>query len=185
MLRAMESLPAGLRKALPYIAVALTIIGFVNFFWFLTESMSLGGDAINGYQRDGHYFLGNKGSYTEVTKSVWEWSRIHAESVWITHPLALLGIAYFVFSYRSRLSGVGGRSTGPDQLVDSRATSPRPPAGIETILRAQGVAVGLVLIVIGILWSIPQNGAFGVAWTALAIVITAINVRRWMTANRK
>jgi hypothetical protein len=101
---------AKLRAALPYVAVAAIAIGFVNFFWFIAESTALGGDAVNGYQLDGRYYVGSHGSYTEVARSIWEWSRLHAISVWLTHPLALLGMAYLIFGYAFPLV-IGGSSS--------------------------------------------------------------------------
>jgi hypothetical protein len=86
-------------KALPYLALIAVVIGAVNFFWVVAESMALGGDALNGYQRDGHYFVGSHGSYTEVGRTAWEWSRVHTASLAITHPLAMVGMAYVLFRF--------------------------------------------------------------------------------------
>jgi len=73
----------------------LFFVGLGNFFWFLLESMSIGGDALNGYARDGHYFVASHGTYTEVAEATWTWSRMHALSVFVTHPLGIA--AGFVF----------------------------------------------------------------------------------------
>ena len=35
----------------------LIAVGILNFFAFAAASIYLGGDAVNGYQKDGHYFL--------------------------------------------------------------------------------------------------------------------------------
>jgi hypothetical protein len=75
------------------------VIGAVNFFWVVAESMALGGDALNGYQRDGHYFVGSHGSYTEVGRAIWEWSRLHTASLFVTHPLAMVALAYVIFRF--------------------------------------------------------------------------------------
>lgn len=84
------------RRVLNYLAVALIVIGFVNFFWFMAESINRG-DALSGKIVDGHYFLGNKTGYTEVDQATWEWSRFHALSVWVTHPLAIAAMAFLNF----------------------------------------------------------------------------------------
>jgi hypothetical protein len=78
-----------IKKALPYLALIAIVIGFGNFFWFFAESVALGGDGLNGYAREGHYYVGSHGSYTEVSRAAWTWSRLHGASVFITHPLAL------------------------------------------------------------------------------------------------
>lgn len=49
-----------------------------NFFAFVAGSMYLGGDALNGFIRAGHYFLCAHGSCVEVSKAVWRYSYWHA-----------------------------------------------------------------------------------------------------------
>ena len=55
----------------------------INFFAFVAITFYLGGDALNGYVRDGHYFLGlhSKGPFTEVSRTVFSYSRWHALTV--------------------------------------------------------------------------------------------------------
>ncbi len=111
-----------MKRALPYLALALVVIGFVNFFWFMAESSRLGGDALNGYQEDGHYYVSRypHGAGREVSQSDWERSRIHAISVPVTHPLAMLGMGYLLFTVvfpamtgmrNGKVSGLSGRSS--------------------------------------------------------------------------
>jgi hypothetical protein len=64
------SFAEGSRAALPYLATAAIIIGFVNFFWFTFEAMALG-TASSGQIIDGRYFLNNKSIYTEVGQAMW------------------------------------------------------------------------------------------------------------------
>jgi hypothetical protein len=90
-------LPA-VKRVLPVLAIAAFVIGFANFMWFFAESVNLGGDALNGFVRDGRYFVVSHGAATEVSKATWEWSRFHALSVFVTHPLAILAGAYLAFS---------------------------------------------------------------------------------------
>lgn len=68
----------------------ILIFACVNFavFWFI--AFDLGGDAFNGKYEDGHYYLADHGRITEVSKQIWWYSRVHAISVFFTHPLALL-----------------------------------------------------------------------------------------------
>ncbi len=67
-------------------------IGAANFLTFTIIAERLGGDAANGKEEAGHYFLAEHGSLTEVSKSIFDYSRFHAYSVWITHRLAIIGI---------------------------------------------------------------------------------------------
>lgn len=73
-----------------WLVYAFGIAALVNFFSFIALDLYLGGDALNGRQAAGHYFLANHGRMTEVSRAVFEYSQWHARSLFITHPLALL-----------------------------------------------------------------------------------------------
>ena len=73
-----------------YLWFALLALGFLNFLVFFVVAVSIGGDAVNGFRSDGHFFLSSHGKLTEVSESVWLYSRAHAYSLMITHPLAIL-----------------------------------------------------------------------------------------------
>ena len=64
--------------------------GVANFVAYWIIGVYLGGDAIGGKAVDGHYFLGNRGYLTEVSRAVFTYSRWHARSVFVTFPLATL-----------------------------------------------------------------------------------------------
>jgi hypothetical protein len=97
-----------MRAALPYLALVAIAVGFINFFWSVGESTTIG-DAMNGYQDDGHYFVRLRGGYNEVSRETWEWSRIHGLSVLITHPLAMAGMGYMLFRFGFPMF-MGGKS---------------------------------------------------------------------------
>ncbi len=67
----------------------------LNFASFWIIAAASGGDAGNGKEEGGRYYLAEHGHYTEVSKDFFEYSRVHARSIWITHPLALLGGIWF------------------------------------------------------------------------------------------
>ena len=115
-----------LARALPYLATALIVIGFANFFWFIAESMSMG-DASQGKIVEGHYFLGNKGTYTEVDEAAWAWSQFHGTSIFITHPLAMAGMAYLLL-----------RRTFPAQMAGSIAAEPEIARRRMEVVRSSG-----------------------------------------------
>jgi len=98
----MEELPIWLR--------ILIVVGMLNFFTFIAGITRFGGDALNGYARDGHYFLGSKGSYTEVSREVWQYSYYHGTSVSITHPLMIVAAALWYTYGRKRRSEYAGSS---------------------------------------------------------------------------
>lgn len=68
---------------------AFFVAAMVNFLVFAALAYHLRGDALGGKVEAGHYFLAYKGSYTEVSKQLFEYSRVHALSVVITFPLAI------------------------------------------------------------------------------------------------
>src|SRR4051812_40384967 len=72
------------------------IVAFTNFAVFWAVSVCSGGDAVNGREVAGRYFLASHGRYTEVSKAFFSYSRIHAHSVWFTHPLALVSLFWFI-----------------------------------------------------------------------------------------
>ncbi|MFN2542406.1 MAG: hypothetical protein ABR514_09610 [Chthoniobacterales bacterium] len=76
------------------LAIFIFVIGFANFFAFMVVSQYLGGSAANGFVRAGHYYLGEHGKYTEVSYRLFRYSQIHGCTLFITHPLALISLAY-------------------------------------------------------------------------------------------
>ena len=52
------------------ICCAIVLIGFFVF------SMIVGGSAVNGYQEAGKYFVGEHGTYVEVSETIWIISNI-------------------------------------------------------------------------------------------------------------
>jgi hypothetical protein len=85
-------------KDVPQWLRILWIIAVLNFAAFMVVALINGGDAVNGKEEGGKYFLVNHGNYTEVSKAFFQYSRIHVYSLWITHPAAILG----AFWYASR-----------------------------------------------------------------------------------
>jgi hypothetical protein len=69
---------------------AILLIAMLNFFAFWYGALILGGDAGNGKEDGGRFFVGMHGKYTEVTEGVYRYSRFHGLSLWVTHPLAMV-----------------------------------------------------------------------------------------------
>jgi hypothetical protein len=92
-------LRARIKKALPYLALIAVVLAFVNFFWFIAESAALGGDALSGYARGGHYYVASHGAVTEVSERTWAWSQIHGVSLFITHGLGMAAMAYLLSGF--------------------------------------------------------------------------------------
>jgi hypothetical protein len=94
------------KKALCVLAI---VIGILNFIAYVTIAGYLGGDAVNGHTENGHYFLMSHGKATEVSEAVYNYSRIHTYTVWITHPLAL--ISGWILSLLKRDERAASKST--------------------------------------------------------------------------
>lgn len=117
-----------LARALPYIATAAVVIGVVNFFWFMAESLGPG-DAFQGKIVEGHYFLGNKGTFTEVDQAAWQWSLVHGASMFVTHVVAMIGGAFLVLR-RSFPAQMAGSAAADPELARRRIDLVRGSGGL-------------------------------------------------------
>lgn len=86
-------------KDAPIWVRCIWVVAIINFASFWVIAVECGGDAINGKAEGGRYFLASHGRYTEVTKSFFEYSRIHSMSIWVTHALAFMGL-FWAISHR-------------------------------------------------------------------------------------
>ncbi|MBR8334771.1 hypothetical protein KDW69_24280 [Burkholderia ambifaria] len=75
-----------------------SVLAFFNFFVFWCAAVYLGGDALNGYVRDLHYFVCAHGSCHEVTHSIWVYSYWHAISSFLGIALVFVEIAILINS---------------------------------------------------------------------------------------
>ena len=75
-----------------WLAYGIGVAALVNFFSFTILSLYLGGDALQGRQAAGHYFLAlhSHGPVTEVSRTIFEYSQWHVLSLFVTIPLAIL-----------------------------------------------------------------------------------------------
>jgi len=73
-----------------WLVYAIGIVALINFASYVIIAQYIGGDAINGHQAGGHYYLSNHGHLTEVSRAVFEYSVWHTISVFVTHGLAFL-----------------------------------------------------------------------------------------------
>jgi hypothetical protein len=55
-------------------------LGLLNFITFLVVDFLIGGDAPNGKVENGHYYINQHGTFTEVSHAVFVYSAIHAYS---------------------------------------------------------------------------------------------------------
>jgi hypothetical protein len=78
---------------------AINTVATVNFFAFFGIALLIGGDALNGHSDHGHFYLSSHGHETEVSESVFLYSKIHLISVFITIPAAMIACAIL---YRQR-----------------------------------------------------------------------------------
>ncbi|HEY4371958.1 MAG TPA: hypothetical protein VGN52_08540 [Burkholderiales bacterium] len=77
------------------IYLALFILAMLNFAAFWLISMQIGGDALAGKVENGHYFLLGHGVYAEVSEGVYTYSRWHALSLWVSHPLGAMAAVFW------------------------------------------------------------------------------------------
>lgn len=91
------------------------MIGLLNFAVFFLVAIWLGGDAVNGTEEGGQYYLANHGKLTEVTHALWSYSRAHVYSVWVTHPMAMFG--GFMSWRERRRSRTGNKPAGSRRIA--------------------------------------------------------------------
>lgn len=120
-----------LRRLLPWLAIVVVAIGFMNFLWFFAESSTIG-DAQRGHIRDGHYYLVHAGVATEVTKAAWDWSSLHAASLLLTHPLAMAAGAFLLFTVVFPLMTGSKNAPGTADRVDRIRASGQSRASVRT-----------------------------------------------------
>lgn len=86
-----------LRAIAPYLAALITLLWIGNFIWVLGANAVYGGGALNGFVRDGHYYVGEHGSYTEVGQAIWERIRLHELGLWLGVPVFIASFGYLLF----------------------------------------------------------------------------------------
>ena len=74
--------------------------------FFIIDLLS-GGDALNGRVQDGRFYLGDHGHFTEVSRRFFEYSRIHALSVFILTPIAILVCGSYLARHKDAKFKVG------------------------------------------------------------------------------
>jgi hypothetical protein len=86
-----------LSKRAKWIVYTTTAIVFPNFFAFVIGSILLGGDALNGYVKSGHFFVCSHGSCNEVSAATWSYSYWHAIAAMAGIVLVMLEVATLTY----------------------------------------------------------------------------------------
>jgi len=82
-------------RKLPNPTTPLFALMFVNFLSFVLLAWWLGGDAFNGHERAGKYFLSSKGQLTEVSYAVFLYSKIHIYALFANFALLIISALIF------------------------------------------------------------------------------------------
>jgi hypothetical protein len=80
-----------MKTMLSRIGFGLFLLAIINFAAFAIGSLVLGGDALNGKVENGTYYVAHRGTHAEVSQVAWWYSYTHAISVFVTHPLGIIG----------------------------------------------------------------------------------------------
>jgi hypothetical protein len=118
---------ATIGTALPYLAIAVVALGFLNFLWFMSETLPLNLIPSDGQVTGGHYFLWSKtnGGYVEVSRSFWEWVRFHEPTVFLSWPLVMIAMGYLVFAQLSgKMVGHTSRAVASERVRQVRDSGP-------------------------------------------------------------
>lgn len=79
-------------------------IAFANFLLFMIMSIVVGGDALNGFKKDGEYFISDHGKYTQVDIFTWYLSRTLGLGALVFTPLAVtLKLSHYLYRLLRRI----------------------------------------------------------------------------------
>lgn len=91
----------------------ITKITIIHFGVYLVIALIIGGDAVNGYAKNGHYFLRLGGYLNEVSYPLFLYSKIHTYILMTNYALFFLILIYFNAVKGNKNSGVKSyRKTG-------------------------------------------------------------------------
>src|SRR5690242_11639391 len=94
-------------------------VAMTNFVIFWVVAVYMGGDALNGFIKEGHYFIYAHGACREVAKSFWTYSYWHAISAMCGIVLVFIAAAVLV-------------NTGDIDLDFSNNAQQREPGGVRS-----------------------------------------------------
>ena len=87
------------------LCLIVAVVGMANFVVFFVVALLIGGDAVNGHQTDGHYFVANHGRYTEVSYPVFLYSRIHVYTLFCSWPFVMIAAGMGNYYKKKQASG--------------------------------------------------------------------------------
>jgi len=73
-----------------WLVYAVGVFAVVNFIAYVAGAFYFGGDAVNGHQEAGRYYLSMNGRLTETSHAVYRYSIWHTISLFVTFPLAMI-----------------------------------------------------------------------------------------------
>jgi hypothetical protein len=79
-----------MKQKIHLVACTIRSVAIVNFFAFIMALQYLGGDVLNGKEEGGQYFLSQHGKLTEVSASVFLYSKWHSISSMVLMAAAML-----------------------------------------------------------------------------------------------
>ena len=92
----------GWKKHWTRILKGVAALSILNFLVFFTVTLYVGGDAVNGKAEAGRYYLASHGRYTEVSRALFHYNKVHAYSVWVTHALFFACLILLQWGSRGR-----------------------------------------------------------------------------------
>lgn len=96
------------------ILYVLLVLCILNFVAFGAISLAIGGDAMAGYEKQGHYYVSDHGHETEVSQGVWTYSLWHARSIVATHTIGFVTFLAIAGTWaQQRHADERNRSTNP------------------------------------------------------------------------
>ena len=82
------------KRRLRIITYALAAIAVLLFFVLLNYSSELGGGALSGEAKNGHFFVGSPSGYTEVTHQEYQTIKTLEIATAVIWPIAMIALFY-------------------------------------------------------------------------------------------
>ena len=81
-------------RRLRIITYALAVIAVLLFFALVNYSSELGGGALSGEAKNGHFFVGSPSGFTEVTRQEYQTIKVLEITTAVIWPIAMIALLY-------------------------------------------------------------------------------------------
>ena len=164
-----------MKKSLRILCIAIMVVGALNLVAFFVHSQQLGGDALNGRQTNGQFYVSDHGRETQVSERAWRLNRWHALSLIVTHALLMGALATLLLKHEFPKKLFRGSPQDREQTARAIRASGPPTIEFGCAGKIGGLnfSNGLIKVAAypgGLDFNLRFIGEFGVATSEIARV---------------